>query len=86
MITAPLNVHDYLNREAEHKLKVLGARLIQAQRKQDGPATRRIEKSIALAMSKRLCPHTHINTGGITIGGSRYVTAVCRDCKLSTKF
>jgi len=75
-----------LSKEAEGRLKILGARLAQAQRKDDQPAVRRIEKSTALMMSKRLCPHTNINTGGITIGRTRFVTVTCRDCKLATKF
>lgn len=86
LATAPSNMREQLAQEAERKLKVLGARLIQAQHKEDGPAIRRIEKSTALMVSKRLCPHTDVAIGGMRIGSSTFTAVTCRTCKLSTKF
>lgn len=74
-------VDDLLNRAIRRDLRNAQNKQAQAVHWQDEPAQRRAAKSVALYVSKLLCPHTFITSKTMTVHGRLRFSYKCNACK-----
>lgn len=72
-----------LNKILSRRLRTKQAALKANRCRDDQPACRRNEKSIALLISKMLCPHTQLIIERVKIQHRPGTTVYCKDCKAS---
>lgn len=74
-------VDDLLNRAIRRDLRNAQDKQAQALHRQDEPAQRRAAKSVALYVSKLLCPHSFIEMKRMRVRGRDKFAYKCIACK-----